>query len=329
MAGVHRTVSISVVAIIFAALSFASESGELPFSKTFRFSDSWRRQWQLESGQAFELSVHLQDPGALPANARIEVQWQGPEITETFDGERGDLHATATPNWRKTLHALDPDVYLVYQAPKEGIYQLQLKTVLERSDPQSAIPRDTGLAPLSTPLLERTPAVKNAVVTVEVLPIEELQRGDILLEAEPNDTPEQAVDLPFQAADEDQVLRVFGGALRRARAQRAHPSSLATACPVGSRRFISNRPTPRVTSLPINCSRTIGRCSSASTCASLSGASSCENRSTYKPARRMATKAASALKPKTSVTRSSAAGFSNRRSYSAAKAANSLRNFRQ
>ena len=209
---VHRTVSISVFAVAFAGLSFASETGELPFSKTFRFSDSWRQQWQLESGKAFELSVHLQDPGALPANARIEVQWQGPEIGETFDGERGDLHATATPNWRKTLHALDPDVYLVYQAPKEGIYQLQLKTVLERSDPHSAIPRDTGLAPLSTPLPRRTSAVKNAVVTVEVLPIEELQRGDILLEAEPNDTPEQAVDLPFQAADEDQVLRVFGGA---------------------------------------------------------------------------------------------------------------------
>ena len=90
---------------------------------------------------------------------------------KTFDGERGDLHAVATPNWRKTLHALDPDVYLVYQAPTEGIYQLQLETVLERSEAPSAIPRDTGLAPLSTPLPERTPAVKNTAVRVEIMPI--------------------------------------------------------------------------------------------------------------------------------------------------------------
>ena len=67
-----------------AALCFASESGELPFSKTFSFSDSWLQRWQLERGQTFELSVHLRDPQALPANARIEVRWRGPEIGENL-----------------------------------------------------------------------------------------------------------------------------------------------------------------------------------------------------------------------------------------------------
>ena len=212
MTGAHRCVLILVLAIAFGAAPFAAESAELPFSKTFDFSDSWSRQWQLESAQAFELSVRLQDPVELPPNARIEVRWQGPEPAETFDGERGDLHTSATPNWRKTLHALDPDVYLVYQTPRGGVYQLEIQTILDRPEPQPDVPRDTGLAPLSTPLPTRTPTVNNAAVTVELLPIDELHRGDILLEAEPNNTPEQAIRLPFQAVDEDQVIRIFGGA---------------------------------------------------------------------------------------------------------------------
>ena len=182
-------------------------------AETIDFTGSWDHERELTEGEAVSISVRIDDPEALPPNARIEVRWRGPTLEDTpFDGERGDLHATITADWSKTLHALDPDVYLVYRAPKAGTYRLEIETIRERPQLQSDIPRDTGLASLATALPETTPAIEQAGVTVEINPIGALHEGDILLEAEPNNTPEQAVDLPFAAGDQDQVLRIFGGA---------------------------------------------------------------------------------------------------------------------
>ena len=193
--------------------AFTADAAPEPFSTTVQFNGEWRRSWEFEQGQAFELRAHINDPELLPANARIEVRWHGPELTGlAFEGERGDLYVRATSNWQKTLHALDPDVYLVYRAPKTGTYRIELETILDRPQPGGDIPRDTGLARLATVPPDRTPAVDNVVIAVELRPIDETHRGDVLLETEPNNTPEQAVRLPFAAGDADQVLRVFGGA---------------------------------------------------------------------------------------------------------------------
>ena len=182
-------------------------------AETIDFTGSWDHRRELTEGEAVSISVRIDDPEALPPNSRIEVRWRGPALEDTpFDGERGDLHATITADWSKTLHALDPDVYLVYRAPKAGTYRLEIETIRERRRLQSDIPRDTGLASLATALPETTPAIEQTGVTVEINPIAALHKGDILLEAEPNNTPEQAVDLPFAAGDQDQVLRIFGGA---------------------------------------------------------------------------------------------------------------------
>ena len=208
-----RTWPRAMAAIGLAGFAFAPSVTPNSFSTTLDFHGEWHRSWELPEGQAFELGVHISEPDLLPANARIEVRWRGPDLTDlAFDGERGDLHARATPNWSKTLHALDPDVYLVYRAPKAGTYRIELETILDRPQPQGDIPRDTGLALLATPLPDRTPAVENVAIAVEWRPIEKTHRGDVLLETEPNNTPEQAVRLPFAAGDADQVLRVFGGA---------------------------------------------------------------------------------------------------------------------
>ena len=182
-------------------------------SETIDFAGSWGHSRELAEGEAVSVSVRVDDPEALPPNARIEVRWRGPALEDApFDGERGDLHSTITADWSKTLHALDPDVYLIYRAPKTDTYRLEIETVRERPQPRPDIPRDTGLAPLATPLPQITPPIEQAAVTVELHPIEQLHEGDILLETEPNNTPEQAVDLPFDPGDEDQVLRIFGGA---------------------------------------------------------------------------------------------------------------------
>ncbi len=177
-------------------------AGDTPeWSRTLRFDGSFEREWTLEAGSAFELSIRIDEPSALPPNARIGVAWTGPAIA------RPDF-----ADWQKTLHALDPDVYLVYRAPLRGRYALRLETVVDRPQPLGEIPHDRGLAPLATPLPGRTPPVEDIALTVEMRPLERLSAGDTVIEAEPNNAPEQAVDLPFHTGDEDQIVYVSGGA---------------------------------------------------------------------------------------------------------------------
>ena len=200
------------LALALVSLGSPAWGGPVEFEKRLEFSGQWSREWTLQQGQAFELSVRIDHPSKLPPNARIEIRWAGPALPDLhFDGDRGDPAVAATADWRKVLHALDPDIFLVYRAPRSGTYTLRLNTVSESRQPLGEIPHDTGLAPLATPLPARTPAVNGLGITVEVHAIGELAAADIVLEAEPNNAPEQAIELPFQATDEDQVLRVFGG----------------------------------------------------------------------------------------------------------------------
>ncbi len=113
--------------------------------------------------------------------------------------------------WSKILHELDPDVFVLFKAPREGRYELRLETVIDRKRPRGKYHRDTGLAPLAAAVPSRTPNVTQAEVQVHVETVQETQARDIVLETEPNNAPEQAVSLPFEAGIEDQVLRVVGG----------------------------------------------------------------------------------------------------------------------
>ncbi|MEX2300129.1 MAG: prenyltransferase/squalene oxidase repeat-containing protein [Bryobacterales bacterium] len=206
-----------VIGAFLAAVSFgfsqAPRTASLPFEQTVRFDGAWQQEWRLDQGQVFEIQAAIAQPAALPANGRVEIRWEGPALPElAFEGDRGDLNATATADWRKTLHALDPDVYLVYRAPKSGAYRLVIETVSDREQPLGEISRDTGLAPLATPAPVKTPAVRGIDIQLALRRVEEVHRGDILLETEPNSTPEQAIAIPFSAGDEDQVIRVIGGA---------------------------------------------------------------------------------------------------------------------
>ena len=77
-----------------------------PFAQRLSFSGDWQKSWTLAKGQAFDISVRIDDPEALPPNGRLDVIWEGPELTQwSFEGERGDLNAKASANWSKTLYS--------------------------------------------------------------------------------------------------------------------------------------------------------------------------------------------------------------------------------
>ena len=195
-------------------LAAAAVCGAVPeAAESLRFDGSWSRSWTLAEGESIELSVRVDTPSDLPPNARIEALWNGPDLPDSgFDGDRGDPTVAATVGWSKILHALDPDINLVYRAPRPGTYTLRLATVRDRPQPVGKIPHDTGLAPLTTPLPAKTPSVSGIAMTVELRPIEALSHGSLVLEAEPNNAPEQATEIPFPESSGVQVIHVVGGA---------------------------------------------------------------------------------------------------------------------
>ncbi len=100
-----------------------------------------------------------------PANSRLI---SNPELPANLR-----LTLLPTANWQKTLHALDPDVHLVYRAPVKGEYQLEVAPVLEGPTPfEGTRWRETGSAPSVAVFPRKTPwpPAKTATVTVSVRP---------------------------------------------------------------------------------------------------------------------------------------------------------------
>ena len=182
-------------------------------AETIDFGGSWSRSWDLAEGQSVGIQVSLREPAELPASARIKAHWIGPPTSEAaYAGDRGDLVTGPTNGWAKILHALDPDVYLLYKAPRSGRYKLRLETVTDHEPALTQYHRDSGLARLVAASPRQTPAIQQAVVNVDVQTVERTQGSDIVLETEPNNAPEEAVALPFEPGNNDQVVRVVGGA---------------------------------------------------------------------------------------------------------------------
>src|SRR5262245_7043150 len=88
----------------------------LPLERLSDFSGDWTQTVELPAGQVVEFSVGFPSPSQLPENGRVLIEWKAPD---------------AESSWRKVLHALDPDAYLVYQAPRSGKYTLTLRAVEE------------------------------------------------------------------------------------------------------------------------------------------------------------------------------------------------------
>lgn len=62
----------------------------------------------LRAGEMVEVSAGVIRPSQLPVNGRVAIEFGG---------------------YRKVVHALDPDLYMVYRAPKAGAYTLKATVV--------------------------------------------------------------------------------------------------------------------------------------------------------------------------------------------------------
>ena len=206
---ITRLSRIPLVACCLVALVAGTAQAE-----TIRFDGNWTRSWDLAEGETVQIQVGVVSPGKLPDNGRISARWSGPPLDGARSAEpmsRGDLVRGDENGWTKTLHALDPDVYLVYKAPRTGKYELSLTTVTEGAWLSAPFHRDNGLARLAAIPPSETPSVDDLPIDVTVAPVSQTTSGDIVLETEPNNTPEDSVLLPFSGGSADQVLRVIGG----------------------------------------------------------------------------------------------------------------------
>ncbi|MDX2180610.1 MAG: hypothetical protein SFV18_13520 [Bryobacteraceae bacterium] len=161
---------------------------------TISFSGTAQRTVTLAAGQTVEVHAGLPSPSKLTPNGRIAVEWAG---------------------YRKILHALDPDFYILYRAPKAGTFTLKA-TKVENEEPIHNLPRwrEPGTIqqverfPASTPW----PAGLAIPMRLSVNPVNAgaSTRG-MHLEAEPNDSIADAQPIAIGARDEE-TLHIVGGA---------------------------------------------------------------------------------------------------------------------
>lgn len=178
----------------------------------------WQKTYGFAAGKTVTISVHLEHPALLPANGRVAVEWvleggtpeglpagiagKAPGPNQRTSDAFG-IYTQPTANWRKILHALDGDVYMVYRAPVTGKYTLKLTPVTDEAPEADATPRwrEKGNAPTlaALPRLTPWPAGTVAPVSVQVLPLNpgtasplEDPNARTILAAEPNNTPELA-----------------------------------------------------------------------------------------------------------------------------------------
>src|SRR6185295_17660922 len=105
-------------ALLFLVL-LAVALAQTPQPAASDFSGSFTRSYPLAAGQTVEISVGLPTPSKLPPNGRVAIEWAG---------------------YRKILHALDADFFMVYRAPKAGAIELKVTAVTDE-EPDFNLPR--------------------------------------------------------------------------------------------------------------------------------------------------------------------------------------------
>ncbi len=164
-------------------------------AQSVAFSGAHAQSMTLAAGQTVEVYAGLPAPSELPANGRIAVEWG---------------------SYRKILHAFDPDFFLVFRAPKAGVYTLKLAKV-EKEEPLFNKPRwrETGTVEKITPFPAQTPwpAGKSVKMRTWIKPVNpgKTSRG-MVIEAEPNDSIAEAQRIEVGASGNDENLHITGGA---------------------------------------------------------------------------------------------------------------------
>ena len=181
---------------------------------------------RLDAGQLVEISARVLQPSQLTPNARVRVKFALVEPQDSAAYKLADKPARAvdaegiytapTANWSKLLHALDGDVYLLYRAPLKGTYRL---SAAPADDDVSIFDgkrwREAGKVAVinAAPRRVSWPQVAKVNVTLAVRSVAEgdVQKAKLFLEAEPNDTPEQAQPLTLRNTVDDDHFNVMGG----------------------------------------------------------------------------------------------------------------------
>lgn len=159
------------------------------------FSGSTTQPVKLSAGQVIEISVGLPSPSKLPPNGRLAVEWAG---------------------YRKILHALDADFYMVYRAPKAGTEQLRI-TAVENEESISNVPRwrELGTVQKVEQFPKSTPWPKGLTVPLRVevttTRLGNSTRGAIL-EMEPNDSIADAQPVTIGASGTEETFHITGSA---------------------------------------------------------------------------------------------------------------------
>ncbi len=149
----------------------------------------------LRAGDMVEISAGVVSPSQLPVNGRIAVEWGG---------------------YRKVVHALDPDFYMVFRAPKAGLYTLKA-SVVEDEEPIFNLPRwrESGWIQKVSRFPKQTPwpAGKRVAFRMGVTPVSfGVARKGIVVEAEPNDSIANAQTIAMGASNGNETIRVTGSA---------------------------------------------------------------------------------------------------------------------
>jgi hypothetical protein len=202
MVQMRLLVTLCITSVAMGGVVASSPAGDqVEIGQQIVFSGEYSRAIELDAGQVVEIAVGFQSPSKLPTNGRVAAEWTGP---------------AADLGFRKTLHALDPDLYVVYRAPQNGQYTLTLRTI-SREEPSANVPRwrESGVLagvksfPHETPW----PAGHQVPVGVMIRTIDfgAATRGGVV-ETEPNNSIAQAQPLPLVAGEQNQIVHVTGSA---------------------------------------------------------------------------------------------------------------------
>ena len=149
----------------------------------------------LRAGEMVEVSAGVIRPSQLPVNGRVAIEFGG---------------------YRKVVHALDPDLYMVYRAPKAGAYTLKA-TVVEDEEAifNNARWREAGTIQKVSrfPKVTPWPAGKKVDFRLSLKPVSYgVSKKGQVIEAEPNDTIATAQTIVMGASGASEDVRVTGGA---------------------------------------------------------------------------------------------------------------------
>src|SRR5262245_31480670 len=243
----RRAVSLAICFTLCSALFLMADSnanrnpekaanGLAPVRLNILFRGRWEKRFALQRGETFELSVGLPSPSSLPRHGRVGVRWTLVEEKKESGAATSfpalfarkpdafGVYTQPTADWKKVLHALDPDVYLVYRAPVTGLYALEIAPVTDEATVfEGARRREDGFAPQAVvfPRVTPWPAGKSVPLSVTIQPLGPLgplgplelnAETGMRVETEPNDTPEMAQEIALPEGDGVQAVRITGGA---------------------------------------------------------------------------------------------------------------------